>query len=70
MPMIKVQYRGRDLSGEEVHISWDSGGHSAGRTDGSGNFRCDPSGYGTVYVAGKVVFKGRIEGYITVEKQY
>lgn len=71
MVRIQVFYKGDGLSGQKVHISWNSGSTSSGRTDSNGYIDFDVSGgYGKIYVEGKLVHDGRIEGLVKVPRIY
>lgn len=63
---------GRGLSGAQVHISWYGGGHSSGRTDSNGyiDFNNVGGGTGKIYVEGKEVFDGKVEGLMKVPRLY
>lgn len=71
MVRIQVIYQNSGVSGQEVHISWSSGGHSQGRTDSNGYVDFDVSvGYGQIYVEGKLVYDGKIDGLMKVPRIY
>jgi len=71
MVRIQVIYKNDGVSGQYVHISWNSGGHSNGRTDSNGYIDFDVSGgYGKIYVEGTLVHDGKIEGIVKVPRIY
>lgn len=60
---------GRGVSGADVQISWRGYTHSTGRTNSSGVVSWDvSSGSGTIYVDGRKVYEGQINGSVTVRK--
>ena len=71
--MITVQVVGNDgrgVAGADVQISWRGYTHSTGRTNSSGQVSWDVStGSGTIYVDGRQVYEGQINGTITVHKR-
>ncbi len=71
MVRIQVIYKNDGLRSQNVHISWNSGGHSSGRTDNNGYIDFDVSGgYGKIYVEGTLVHDGKIEGLLKVPRIY
>jgi len=58
---------GRPLNNADVQISWRGWTHSKGRTNSSGRVSWDvSSGSGTIYVNGRQVYDGSINGTIRV----
>lgn len=71
MVRIQVVYKQNGVSGQSVHISWNGGGHSSGRTDSNGYIDFDvSSGSGKIYVEGTLVHEGKIEGLVKVPRIY
>jgi len=71
MIRIQVIYKGDGVSGQQVHISWNGGGHSSGRTDANGYIDFDVNeGYGKIYVENTLVHDGKINGMMKVPRIY